>query len=175
MELIISGFGGQGVLTAGLLVIYAGAAQGKRVLWYPSYGSEMRGGTANCSVTISDDEIGSPALTKADVLIALNEPSIDKFKDMVRPGGMIFVNESIVPEYDEYPKEVIVYRVRATDIANELNNPKGANIVMLGALIKVTGLFGYDMFMEEIDKYFAKKGRVNPNNALCLEGGYHAV
>ena len=104
MELIFSGFGGQGVLTAGMIVIYAGNETGKKVLWSPSYGSEMRGGTANCNVTVSEEEIGSPSLSECDALVAMNEPSLDKFKNAVRKGGYIIANESIIPPDYQYPQ-----------------------------------------------------------------------
>ena len=172
MEMIISGFGGQGVLTAGLVSIYAGNAMGKQVCWSPSYGSEMRGGTANCCVSISDEEIGSPSLPECDVLIAMNEPSLDKFADAVRNDGIIVVNNSIVPKDYKYPEGVSVYKVDATEIANEVKNPRGINLIMLGALLKATDMFTVDFLAEQADAYFAEKGKKNPLNAQCIALGY---
>jgi len=172
MELIFSGFGGQGVLTAGMIVAYAGNETGKKVLWSPSYGSEMRGGTANCNVTISDEEIGSPNLPECDALIAMNEPSLDKFKNIVRKGGCIIVNQSIIPHDYPYPEGVRVYKVNATEIAGACGNKRGTNLVMLGALCKATGLFSPECITGQTDNYFAEKGKSNPLNAVCIRAGY---
>jgi 2-oxoglutarate ferredoxin oxidoreductase subunit gamma len=172
MELIFSGFGGQGILTAGLIVAYAGNEMGKKVLWSPSYGSEMRGGTANCSVTISDEEIGSPSLPECDALIAMNRPSLDKFKNTVRKGGCIIVNQSIIPKDYAYPEGVYVHKVNATEISNACENKRGANLVMLGVLCKATGLFSLDCIIRQTDSYFAEKGKTNLLNAACIRAGY---
>src|SRR5690554_7242810 len=95
-QVIIAGFGGQGVMSMGQLLTYAGMLEGKNVSWLPSYGPEMRGGTANCNVIISDDEVGSPIVTKASAVIALNRPSLDKFEDAVVPGGLLFINSTLI-------------------------------------------------------------------------------
>ena len=172
MELIFSGFGGQGVLTAGLIVAHTGNETGRTVLWSPSYGSEMRGGTAHCSVTVGDEEIGSPSLSECDVLVAMNEPSLDKFKGYLRKGGCIIVNDSIIPADYPFPAGVRVCRVRATETADESGNKRGANLVMLGALCRATGLFPLACIVEHTDGYFAEKGKVNPLNAVCIRAGY---
>lgn len=175
-DIICSGFGGQGVLTAGLILINAGVKAGKEVSWSPSYGSEMRGGTANCNVIISDEEIGSPYLNNCDILIALNEPSIDKFEDSVRDGGYIFVNSSIVSRDRNFSDKHKVIFVDATDIANEIGNPRGTNFVMMGAVAKVTGIFTEELFEETLDEYFGKKGKKNnPKNNECLRMGFKTV
>lgn len=174
-EMICAGFGGQGVLTAGLILIHAAASQDLFVSWSPSYGSEMRGGTANCNVVLSDEEIGSPYPNRLDILLAMNDPSVGKFQEMVRAGGRIFVNSSIVRQDRIYPKGIQVFEIPATELANSLQNPKGANIVMLGALIRVTELIPKDVFMGEIEKYFAAKGKNNPRNAECFLTGYEQV
>ena len=174
-EIICSGFGGQGVLTAGLLLIECGAALDQHVSWCPSYGSEMRGGTANCTVIISDEEIGSPYTTAPGILIAMNEPSVDKFQSSVKPGGIIILNSSIIPADKPIDPGPTVYRIPATDIANAAGNPRGANIVMLGALIRVSGMFDKDRFIETIARYFSQKGRHNPQNIDCFNKGYEAV
>lgn len=173
-EIICSGFGGQGVLTAGMILIEAGAQAGRRVSWSPSYGSEMRGGTANCNVVISDEEIGSPYIKRPDILIAMNEPSVDKFVGMLKPGGLLLLNSSLIPKRG-YDNGLRVYEAAATDIANELGNPKGTNLVMLGALMKASGLFEVEMFGRVITEYFGKKGYDNPLNAACFEKGVTAV
>lgn len=171
-DIICSGFGGQGVLTAGLILINAGVKAGKEVSWSPSYGSEMRGGTANCNVIISDEEVGSPYLNTCEILVAMNEPSIDKFEGCIREGGMIFVNSSIVSKDRQYREDLKVFNVDATDIANSIGNPRGANLVILGALVKCTGLFAETLFEETITDYFGEKGKNNPKNLDCLRKGF---
>ena len=175
MELIFSGFGGQGVLTAGLIAAYAGNETGKKVLWSPSYGSEMRGGTANCSVTISSEDIGSPSLYQCDALVAMNEPSLDKFKNTVRKGASIIANESIIPIGYRYPQEINIFRVNATEISAAIGQNRGANLVMLGALCRATGLFSLECMIAQTENYFAEKGRSNPLNGECIKAGFNMV
>lgn len=169
-DIIMAGFGGQGVLTAGKILIDVAAREGKNVSWTSSYGAEMRGGTANCSVVISDEEIGSPYPTKLDILIAMNEPSYDKFIGQMRDGGTVIVNSSLMSER-EYPDNVVVYEIAATERANAVGNGRAANIVMMGAMIKATGLIDSDAFAEGLDHYFGKKGRANPKNLECYRIG----
>ena len=171
MEIISAGFGGQGVLTAGLIISKVSSDNGKNITWIPSYGSEMRGGTANCNVKVSDHEIGSPFVKNIDVLIAMNAPSIDKFEDMIKPEGLLIVNTSLVKDR-KYRDDIRVIEVAATDIATEIKNPRGANIAMLGAFAKNTELLTKDVFADGIDKFFADKGIVNDTNRLCFEKGY---
>lgn len=173
-EIICAGFGGQGILTAGMMLIDAGMEQGKNVLFYPSYGSEMRGGTANCSVKISDKRIASPVCKNLDILFTLNTPAIDKFEDRIKPGGLLLVNSSIVPEDRTYRDDIKVVKVPATDIAQELENPRGVNIVMLGAMAANSDLFTPEYLEAAIDHFFAKKGKNNPKNALCFRKGVEA-
>lgn len=170
-QIICAGFGGQGVLTAGMMLVQAGMDQGRNVLFYPSYGSEMRGGTANCSVQISDRRIPSPICKELDVLFSLNAPAIDKFEARIRPGGLLLVNSSIVPEERTYRSDIRVVRVPVNDIAQRLHNPRGVNIVMLGAMNACTDLFPEGYLLQSIDGFFAKKGKVNPANALCFQEG----
>jgi 2-oxoglutarate ferredoxin oxidoreductase subunit gamma len=171
-DIICSGFGGQGVLTAGLILIYAGASAGKEVSWSPSYGSEMRGGTANCNVIISEEEIGSPYLNQCDILIAMNEPSIDKFETSIRDGGYLFINDSMVSAERKFREDLKIYRIDATGIALSLGNPKGANIVMLGAVAKATNMFSEDVMADTLQDFFGRKGKNNPKNAECLRKGF---
>lgn len=170
-DIVIAGFGGQGVLTAGLILINAAAAKDKNVTWISSYGAEMRGGTASCSVVISDDEIGSPYPIELDILVAMNSPSYDKFIGKMRKGGVVVVNNSLVKD-KEYPADVEVYEIDATNIANGMGNPRGANIAMMGALTKATGILEKDFFAEQLKKYFENKGRINPKNDDCFNRGY---
>lgn len=174
-EIICAGFGGQGVLVAGLILANAGMDQGKNVTWYPSYGSEMRGGTANCNIKISEKEIASPYAKNLDILFTLNEASIDKFENIVRPGGVLLVNSSLTSAERKYRDDIRVVCIPATDIANHIGNSRGTNIVMLGALAAVTDLFTEDYLRAAIDNYFAKKGKVNPLNAVCFDKGAEAA
>lgn len=132
-EIIISGFGGQGTLYAGQVYAYAGMDEGKHVTWIPSYGPEMRGGTANCTVVISDEEIGSPSALHPRAVIALNLPSLDKYEPLVAPGGFLIVNESMV---NRQPTRTDIHwlMIPANNIARELGNERVANMVLLGAL-----------------------------------------
>ncbi|HDS11407.1 MAG TPA: 2-oxoacid:ferredoxin oxidoreductase subunit gamma [Candidatus Wirthbacteria bacterium] len=130
-----AGFGGQGVLLMGMTICYAGMKENKNVTWLPSYGAEMRGGTANCTVVVSTEEIAAPVVQNPDYLIAMNEPSLAKFAPTVRPGGTIFINSSLITS--KIPRQdVEVIKIDATNLANELGNPRVANMVMLGAVIK---------------------------------------
>ena len=136
-EIIISGFGGQGVMSIGKNLVEAGMEEGFFVTWAPSYGPEMRGGTANCHVGISANPIGAPMFTHPTELIAMNTPSIAKFGPRVRPGGTVLINSSVVKEVFDRP-DVSTYCIPCEDIAYELGNPKVANMVMLGAYIGAT-------------------------------------
>ena len=170
-EIICSGFGGQGVLGAGMILADAGMEDGKNVTWYPSYGSEMRGGTANCNIKISDEEIPSPYCHQLDILYTLNDAAIDKFESQLRPGGILLVNSSLARKDRTYRDDIKVVMVPATDIGNELNNPKGTNIVMLGALACASPDFDVTYMRGAIDHFFAKKGKNNPRNAQCFDRG----
>lgn len=133
-EVIISGFGGQGTLYAGQVLAYAAMDEGKQVTWIPSYGPEMRGGTANCTVVISDEEIGSPMVSDPQAVIAMNLPSLDKYEGKVRPGGVLVVNESMVDRAVSR-QDIKVVMVKANEIAEELGDKRMMNMVLLGALI----------------------------------------
>ncbi|MBN1193236.1 MAG: 2-oxoacid:acceptor oxidoreductase family protein, partial [Coriobacteriia bacterium] len=118
LNLLLAGFGGQGILFAGKLVAYAGLIEGRELSWLPSYGPEMRGGTANCSVCLSDEPIGSPLVVEPDVLVAMNQPSLDKFLHEVVPGGTVIVDSTMVPHVPERD-DVSIFRVPATRLAEE--------------------------------------------------------
>ena len=137
-EIIISGFGGQGVMAIGKNLVEAGMAEGLEVTWAPSYGPEMRGGTANCHVVLSTKPVGSPLFTYPTELIAMNAPSLEKFVPMVKSGGLVFVNSSVVKDRVERPDLKVEY-VPCAEIAYEIGNPKVGNMVMLGAYIGATG------------------------------------
>lgn len=170
-EIICSGFGGQGVLVAGMILADAGMEEGKNVTWYPSYGSEMRGGTANCNIKISDEEIPSPYCHELDILYTLNDAAIDKFEKQIRPGGILLVNSTLARPERTYRADIKVVKVPATEIANKLGNARGTNIVMLGALASASPDFDVTYMRSAIDYFFAKKGKTNPKNALCFDHG----
>jgi 2-oxoglutarate ferredoxin oxidoreductase subunit gamma len=156
-ELIFAGFGGQGILAAGIIMANAGMKDNKNVSWMPSYGAEMRGGTANCAVKINEGKIASPYVDNPDILIAMNEPSLEKFKRAVKPGGLIIVNSSLVNSLCERD-DVEFVQVPVLDAANELGNGRAANIVMLGALIEKKPLVSKQSMLDAIREYFATKG-----------------
>ena len=170
-DMICAGFGGQGVLTMGLILAKIAMDEGKNVTWIPSYGSEMRGGTANCSVKITDGMVASPFITHADIVIAMNQPSLDKFMPMLRPGGTLMVNTTIVKDAVRRD-DIEVYGVAATEIAQQEQNARGANIVMLGALASAGKLLTHDVIEKGIEAFFASKGKHNPKNAACYERGF---
>ncbi len=135
-EIIIAGFGGQGVLSMGGILAYAGVMQEKEVTWMPSYGPEMRGGTSNVTVIISDEMISSPILNEYDTAIVLNQPSLDKFEAMVKKGGTLIYDGNGITKHPER-KDINIFRVDAAEAAaNELNNPKVMNMVVLGGLLE---------------------------------------
>lgn len=172
-EVICAGFGGQGVLTAGVLLAYSGMKAGKKVTWYPSYGGEMRGGTANCNVKISDDEIASPYCKQVDILLVMNEASVDRFESRIKPNGKLIVNSSTVSENREYRDDITVHKVPATDIAMELDNPRGANLIMLGHLIAKSNMIEKQILDLVVEEYFGKKVKDNSKNVMCLDKGYY--
>ena len=133
-EFIFAGFGGQGMLLIGKFLAMASMLDGKHVSWLPSYGPEMRGGTANCSVIVSDDDVASPLVDQADAIIAMNEPSLDKFESKVKPGGVLVINSSIINRKSVRDDVTVVY-CDANKIAETVGNPKGANVAILGALM----------------------------------------
>ena len=169
-DMICAG-GGQGVLTMGLILAKIAMDEGKNVTWIPSYGSEMRGGTANCSVKITDGMVASPFIKHADIVIAMNQPSLDKFMPMLRPGGTLMVNTTIVKDAVRRD-DIEVYGVDATEIAQQEQNARGSNIVMLGALASAGKLLTHDVIEKGIEAFFASKGKHNPKNAACYERGF---
>ena len=137
-NILLAGFGGQGILFAGKQIVLAGMRSGKYVSWLPSYGPEMRGGTCNCSVIVEDEPIGSPLVTKPDILLAFNTPSFDKFESKVVKGGMLFVDSSLVSKKSER-EDIQSFYIPATELANENDLTGMANVIMLGYIVKKTG------------------------------------
>ncbi len=173
-DIIMAGLGGQGVLTAGKVLINVAAAQGKNVSWTSTYGAAMRGGSAKCSIVVSDEEIGSPYPTKIDILLAMSEDAYTTYIHDVRPGGCAVVNGSMVKDIT-VPEGVSVYSVNATDEANAVGNARAANLVMLGAMLKGSGLMDAEQFGEGLDAYFGKKGHSDPSNMQCYRAGIETV
>ncbi len=155
-QILLSGFGGQGILFAGKMLAYKGLIEEKQVSWLPSYGPEMRGGTASCSVIISEDPVGSPIVSKPDILVAMNLPSLDRFEDSVVPGGMIFVDSSLV-EREVRRKDVTVYSVPATRLAGENGFPTLANMILVGKILGVLGEFEDDTVNQTLAKVISAK------------------
>ena len=174
-EIICAGFGGQGVLTTGILIAYCAFDTEKHFTWYPSYGAEMRGGTANCTIKISDEEIASPLTKAIDILIAMNGPAIDRFESQLKPGGLLFVNSSIIGPRT-YRDDIEVILVDTEDLAKKANNPKGANIALIGAVVKKSGIMTFDECSKAITKYFTEHGKAkfNEGNQVALKVGYDA-
>jgi len=170
-KIVIAGFGGQGVLSLGQFIAYSAINEGKEVTWLPSYGPEMRGGTANCSVVVCDETVASPIIAHPDTLIAMNKPSLYKFIDTVKEGGVVIVNSTLIPDKVER-KDVKVLYVDAGALAIESGNVKTANIVVLGAYIKATGVITKESAVHAIEKKFAAKPKVIPANLKAFELGY---
>lgn len=173
--MMIAGFGGQGIMSMGQLLVYSGLLEGKEVAWIPSYGPEMRGGTANCSVSISDTSISSPLVTEPDILIAMNRPSLEKFEWQVKSGGVILVNSSII-DYKVARKDISVYYIPVNEKAEELGEPRVANMVMLGALLKAEPVVENSSLMESLKKVLsASKHHLLPLNERALEVGGEGI
>ncbi len=174
LRVIFGGFGGQGVLTAGQVLASVCMNRGKKVTWVPAYGSEMRGGTASCRLRIFDKEILNPFFDTADVLIAMNQDTVDSMQNMVAENGFIIANSTLVSA-DSLRGDLQLVQVPATQLSKDLNNPRGANIAMLGATIAATGIIGVEDFADGIDDYFEAKGRNNPLNRACFLQGAEAA
>ena len=170
-RIVMSGFGGQGVLTIGKYIVYGGMHDDKEVSWMPSYGPEMRGGTASCSVVVSDRQVGSPIVTMADVVIVMNKPSLTKCLACVKRGGYIFVNSSLIDAKVDRDDINVVY-VPANEIAEANKNGRSANIVMFGAYVKHAGVTSYDTAVSVLKHMFEKKPAVLESVMKCFEAGY---
>lgn len=174
-EVILAGFGGQGILFMGKILAFAAMIEGKKLSWLPSYGPEMRGGTANCHVIIDDNEIGSPIVTRPNILVAMNKPSLDKFEDTVLEGGYIFVDKSLI-DRDVKRDDVKTIYIDATKIADDLGNKGLANMVMLGSLLKATDIFTIDEIEDTMKKSLPKsKQALVESNMKAVKEGYRLV
>lgn len=174
-EIIIAGFGGQGVLSMGKILAYSGLMEGKEVTWMPSYGPEQRGGTANVTVILSDDPISSPILNTYDIVIVLNQPSLEKFEGKVKPGGILI--------YDGYGirtaitrKDIRVYRVDAMDAATEMKNEKAFNMIVLGGLLKIVPMVRLENVLAGLKKSLPERHhKLIPMNEAAIRKGMEIV
>lgn len=170
-EVIIAGFGGQGVMLIGQLLSNAAMMQGSKTCWMPSYGPEMRGGTANCTIVVSDDEIGSPVVPNPGAAIVMNLPSLDKFEPLIKPGGLLVINSSLIPR-EAVRDDIQVVYVPANELAEaEVGTSKSANMIMLGAYIGRTGAATPDIVKEAMAKKMKGKERFLPANKHALDVG----
>jgi 2-oxoglutarate ferredoxin oxidoreductase subunit gamma len=170
-DVIMAGFGGQGILLIGKMLAYAGMREGREVSWLPSYGPEMRGGTCNCTVVISDRPVGSPVIRSPRAVLAMNLPSLDKFESDVRSGGVLLVNSSLISR-EPRREDLQVIRVPANEVANELGNPRGANMVALGAYLGATDAVSLEIVEEVVRETFSAKPQVVEVNIQALHRGY---
>lgn len=170
-EIVIAGFGGQGVMVAGQLLAHAGMDEGKQVAWIPSYGPEMRGGTANCTVIISDEDVGSPIVMNPAIAIVLNRPSLDKYEPLVKPGGLLLVNSSLAGREVER-EDIRVVSIAANDESAALGNTRLVNSIMLGALVACTGIVLMDSLVRAMgDVFSARQHHLIDLNRQALERG----
>ncbi len=167
-QYLFSGFGGQGILFAGKFLAYKGLMEDRQVSWLPSYGPEMRGGTASCGVILSDEPVGSPIVANPDVLVAMNLPSLDKYESAVAPGGMIFADSTLI-ERKVQRDDVKVFYVPATKLANDNGTPTLANMVLMGKILKELNDFGEDSLRAALGKVISAK------RADMLEVNLHAM
>ena len=174
-QFIFAGFGGQGMLLIGKFTAMACMLDGKHVSWLPSYGPEMRGGTANCSVIVSDEEVASPMVDKADVIVAMNRPSLDKFEPHVKPGGLLVINSSIIDRKAVRDDIRVVY-CDSNAIAEAVKNPKGANVAILGAMLEKEPVVSVDKMIEAIRiELGERKARFLEGNKAALLAGMEAA
>jgi 2-oxoglutarate ferredoxin oxidoreductase subunit gamma len=174
-EIIIAGFGGQGLLFSGKVLAYAGLLEGRELSWLPSYGPEMRGGTANCNVILSDTPVGSPIVQHPNVLMVMNLPSLDKYEADVVPGGQIFVDSSLISRKVERD-DVEAFYIPATQMAKDMGFPTLANMILLGAIIKKTGCISIEGLPDALHKVIpARKANLFDANMAAIQSGMDAV
>ncbi len=170
-KMILAGFGGQGIMSMGQMIAYAGMVEDKNVTWLPSYGPEMRGGTANCNVIVSDKDIASPIVDHASTVIVMNKPSLEKFEHYVAPGGNLYINSSLI-DHKVSRTDIHVHYIPASDIAVEIGNVKVANMVLLGALLKISKVITEKSVLDALSKVLgSSKTHLFEINELALEKG----
>ncbi|MDD5190743.1 MAG: 2-oxoacid:acceptor oxidoreductase family protein [Dehalococcoidales bacterium] len=175
IKTVFAGFGGQGVLSMGLNLTQTAMREGKHVTYLPAYGAEMRGGTANCTVVISDEEIASPVASSPEFLVAMNQPSLVKFQNQIDAGGVVFLNTSLI-DIEVTRGDVEVIRVAANQIAEELGSVRSANMVMLGAFVRKSNLVAIDALVEMVRSLLESKGtKIFAANKKALLAGYELL
>ena len=172
-QILIAGFGGQGVLFAGKFLAYKGMLEDKQVSWLPSYGPEMRGGTANCSIIISDEPVGSPIVSSPDALIVMNLPSFDKYENAVVSGGKVFIDSTLIGRKAQRT-DIDAYYIPATKMAADAGIPTLANMIILGKMIKETGAVSFENMVDVMKKIVsAKRAELIDINIKALEAGFN--
>jgi 2-oxoglutarate ferredoxin oxidoreductase subunit gamma len=175
LKLIIAGFGGQGVLFAGKLLAQSAMLEGKNVTWFPSYGAEIRGGTANCTVIVSKEMIGSPTILNPNALVAMNAASTQRFSPQLEPGGILITNTSLI-EHPYSRSDLEIIGINATDKAKELGSTQTANIIMLGALIRITGIVHPNTVIKALREITpGHKKHTITLNTKALKKGLHEI
>ncbi|MBR0129685.1 MAG: 2-oxoacid:acceptor oxidoreductase family protein [Firmicutes bacterium] len=171
-QILLAGFGGQGILFAGKFMAYKGLLEGRQLSWLPSYGPEMRGGTANCNVILSDEPVGSPIVTDPDVLIVMNLPSFDKYESTVVPGGMIIADSSLIEKKSERT-DIKCFYVPATKMANEMGIPTLANMILAGKFIRETGAIKWEGMEDTLHHIISARHQdMFDANLKALKAGY---
>jgi 2-oxoglutarate ferredoxin oxidoreductase subunit gamma len=174
-EIVLAGFGGQGILFLGKMIAMAGMLEGKQVSWIPSYGPEMRGGTANCSVVVSDHMIGTPMVTHPNVLVAMNRPSLEKFESKMQPKGFLLINRTLI-EIPHTRQDIEALYLEITGLAGKVGNPRLANIVALGGLISRVPIVSKDSVIEALrHELSGKKAALLQLNLQALDVGEQAA
>lgn len=174
-EILISGFGGQGVLSMGKILAYSGLMEDKEVSWFPSYGPEQRGGTSNVTVILSDEKISSPIVNEYDIVITLNQPSLSKFEPFVKPGGILIYDPNGIIHFPER-KDISIYKVKATDTAVSMKNSKLLNMIVLGGLLKVKPLVQLDNVMKGLKKSLPERSHfLLPKNEEAILKGMELI
>lgn len=171
IKTVFAGFGGQGVLSMGLNLAQAALLEGKNVTYLPSYGAEVRGGTANCTVAVSDEEIASPVASSPDFIIAMNQPSMVRFQNQIQSGGVLFINSSLI-ETEISRGDVDIIKVPANSIAEQLGSLRSANMVMLGAFTKNSNIVSISSVIEGLKSALKKKQKLIAVNTKALMAGY---
>ncbi len=172
-QILIAGFGGQGVLFAGKFLAYKGLSEGREVSWLPSYGPEMRGGTANCSVILSDEPVGSPIVAKPDVLMAMNLPSFDKYESSVVPGGYVFVDSTLIARKAQRT-DIKTFYIPATKMAADAGTPTLANMIIVGKMMKESGAVSLEGLEATMKKFVpAKHADLVDANMNAIMAGYN--
>jgi 2-oxoglutarate ferredoxin oxidoreductase subunit gamma len=172
IKTIFAGFGGQGVLMMGYTLAHGAMSAGYHVTYLPAYGAEVRGGTANCTIAVSDDEIASPIASEPDHVVVLNTPSLYTFQNRVASGGCLFLNSSIIA-VEPARRDVRIIKIPSSEIAEKLGNPRTANTVMMGAFLKKTGLVPPDIYLSSMEEVMgSKKKSIIEINRKAFQAGY---